>query len=223
MVESSPIKEFLINLDETDETSESNTSPKNKSEESPKIDGNYEQEIGDIESNIDNDNGLERIMKEKSELQKKLDSLEIQLRHQRDELEREVQRRCELEQRFTEDAKRSSDQIEELISKSNQDDARILEFQKRVDYYAQETSSMIESFTTNREVLTSQLQQLRYENDFLLGKFLSKSRDLQNESINLPQTVDELQFYCLKLTEKLILSTLAKERLEETLIQGSRT
>lgn len=139
----------------------------------------------------------------------------------KNELEREVQRRCELEQKFTEEAKRSTDQISELISKSNQDDARLSELRRKFEDYSNETSIMIESFTTNREVLSSQLLELRQENDYLLGKFLSKSRDLQNESINLPQTVDELQFHCLTLNEKLILATLAKEQLEDVIARNS--
>lgn len=165
---------------------------------------------------------LEKAKEENLELRKKIENLQIKLDNNRNELEREVQKRCEMEQGFTEDAKRSSDQIEELISKSNQDDNRISDFEKRIEFFAKETSSMIESFTTNREMLTSQLQELRYENDFLLGKFLAKNRELQNEVIDLPQTVDELQFHCLNLSERLILATLAKERLEETLTQLDR-
>lgn len=165
---------------------------------------------------------LEKLRLDKLELQKKVDALTNKLDINRNELEREVQKRCEMEQGFTEDAKRSSDQIEELIAKSNQDDAKISDFEKRIEYYAEETSSMIESFTTSRETLSSQMQHLRYENDLLLGKFLAKNRELQNEIINLPQTVEELQFYCLNLSERLILATLAKERLEETIMQNNR-
>lgn len=178
-----------------------------------------------VEMNLEKWNELNgqlmELTRAKLELNAENKILKCKLDNNKKELEREVQRRCEMEQAFTEDAKRSSDQIEELIGKSNQDDAKICDFEKRIEYYAQETSSMIESFTTYRETLTSQLQQLRYENDFLLGKFLAKNRDLQNEIIDLPQTVEELQFYCLHLSEKLILATLAKERLEETLVQNN--
>lgn len=155
------------------------------------------------------------------DLEKQLDALKSRISSVSSELEREVQRRCELEQRFTEEAKRSTDQIEELIAKSDQDDAKLSELERRFELYVRETSSMIENFTTNREVLTTQLLDLRQENDYLLGKFIGKGRDLQNGEINLPQTVEELQFHCLTLNEKLILATLAKEQLEETLMQNS--
>lgn len=157
----------------------------------------------------------------KIDLEKMLSDLKTRLETTNNELEREVQRRCDLEERFTEEAKRSTDQIEELIAKSDQDDVKIDELKKKFELYSHETSSMIENFTTNREVLTSQLLDLRQENNYLLGKFIGKSRDLQNGEINLPQTVEELQFHCLTLNEKLILATLAKEQLEETLMQNS--
>lgn len=164
---------------------------------------------------------IDQLKAEKIELEKQLSALKVRIEIINSELEREVQRRCDLEQRFTEEAKRSTDQIEELIAKSDQDDVKLNEIKKKLDLYIHETSSMIESFTTNREVLTSQLLELRQENDYLLGKFIGKSRDLQNEEINLPQTVEELQFHCLTLNEKLILATLAKEQLEETLMQNT--
>ena len=166
---------------------------------------------------------LETIKTENLKLNEQLKAFKTRLENVNNELEREVQRRCELEQRFTEEAKRSTDQIEELIAKSDQDDAKLSELRKRFELYSRETSSMIENFTTNREVLTSQLLELRKENDYLLGKFIGKSRDLQSGEINLPQTVEELQFHCLTLNEKLILATLAKEQLEETLMQNSNT
>lgn len=160
---------------------------------------------------------------ENHKLKDRADALEIKLKNTNNELEREVQRRCDLEQRFSEEAKRSTDQIEELVSKSKQDDEKLSELERKFESYVNETSSMIENFTTNREILTSQLLELRKENDYLLGKFIEKGREMQNTEINLPQTVDELQFHCLMLNEKLLLATLAKEQLEETLIQRSES
>lgn len=217
-------KDLLIDLGETKDDVETTVSAENqdKIKETSEID-TPKTAKPDVDVKQDKSDNLDELKEQKLELEEKLSSLQTKLDNCRNDLEREVQRRCEMEQRFTEDAKRSSDQIQELIIKSNQDDAKIMDFQKRIEYYTEETSTMIESFTTNREMLTSQLQHLRYENDFLLGKFLAKSRDLQNEVINLPQTVEELQFHCLRITEKLILATLARERLEESLVQGNRS
>lgn len=163
----------------------------------------------------------DQIKLDKTELERQVESLTNKLGSSKAELEREIQRRVDLEQRYTEEAKRTSDQIEALIVKADQDDAKYNELKRKFDMYTRETSSMIENFITNRELLASQLIEMRRENDHLLGKYLSKANDLQNAEINLPQTVEELQFYCLTLNEKLILATLAKERLEEAMVQNS--
>lgn len=164
---------------------------------------------------------LDKIRGEKLGLQQTVTVLNTKLQMNKNELEREVKRRVDLEQRFTEEAKRTTDQIEELIAKSERDDTKMNELKRRFELYSRETSSMIENFTTSREVLSSQLLELRRENDHLLGKYLSKSRDLQSADIDLPQSVEDLQFHCLTLYEKLILATMAKERLEETLMQNT--
>lgn len=172
---------------------------------------------------IDLQKELNKLRNEKTDSEKVLIKLKAEIESSRIELEREVQKRVDLEQRFTEEAKRATDQIEELIANSDCDDAKLTELRRRFDLYTRETSTMIENFTTNRELLASQLTELRKENDYLLGKYLSKARDLQSAEIDLPQNVEELQFHCLTLNEKLILATMAKERLEETLVQSTST
>jgi len=164
---------------------------------------------------------VDKISRENIDLEAKVTRLMKDLESTRRELDREVQRRVDLDQRFTEEAKRTTEQIEEFIVKSDRDDARFNELRKKFETYSRETSSMIENFTTNREVLASQLLDLREENNYLLGKYLSSAQELQRAEIDLPQTVEELQFHCLTLNEKLILTTLAKERLEETLLKNS--
>jgi rab5 binding len=49
-----------------------------------------------------------------------------------------------------------------------------------------------------------------------LGKHIAKSEHLQAEIIDLPQKMEDMQFYCLKLREDLITALVAKERNEET-------
>lgn len=59
------------------------------------------------------------------------------------------------------------------------------------------------------------MAKLLAENELLLGKHLAKSEELQAEAINLPENLEEIQFYCLKLKEDLITTLVAKERNEE--------
>lgn len=59
------------------------------------------------------------------------------------------------------------------------------------------------------------MQKLLAENELLLGKHLQKSQEVDAEEINLPENLDDMQFYCLKLKEDLITTLVSKERAEE--------
>lgn len=61
------------------------------------------------------------------------------------------------------------------------------------------------------------VNRLKNENDALLGRNIPKSREMQSEIINLPQDLNEIHFYLLKLKEEFITTLVAKERNEETL------
>lgn len=82
--------------------------------------------------------------------------------------------------------------------------------------YYTEASEKITSLTNNKEELSKEYQKLFTENEFLLGKHIAKSEHLQAEIIDLPQKMEDMQFYCLKLREDLITALVAKERNEET-------
>lgn len=69
---------------------------------------------------------------------------------------------------------------------------------------------------SNKEDLCREVVRLSRENDALLGRNIAKSREMQSENINLPQDLNELHFYLLKLQEELITTLVAKERNEET-------
>lgn len=162
---------------------------------------------------------LQGVQNEKLEVEHSKQEFKNRIKSLEDELEREVQKRCELEERFTEEARRSCDQIAELIAKSDQDDVRLNELKRKFDAFIRENTVILESHQKNREVFTKKIHELRRENDFLLGKFITQSQEIQDDEINLPQKVEDLQFHCLTLRENLILATMAKERLEQTLLQ----
>lgn len=69
--------------------------------------------------------------------------------------------------------------------------------------------------TDNKQELHRQLQKLLAENELLLGKHIARSEELNAETINLPENLEEMQFYCLKLKEDLITALAAKERNQE--------
>lgn len=116
--------------------------------------------------------------KANEQLEQQLAAVTSKLDNISNELEREVRNRCELEQRFTEEAKMSTDQIGELVAKSDQDDETLAVLRRKFDSYTRETSAMLEKFTVEREALASQLVELRLENDELLEKLYNQQQKL---------------------------------------------
>lgn len=79
-----------------------------------------------------------------------------------------------------------------------------------------ETSESIAQFSSHKEDLCREVFRLSRENDNLLGRNIGKSSQIQSENINLPQDMNEIHFFLLKLQEDFITTLVAKERLEET-------
>lgn len=62
-----------------------------------------------------------------------------------------------------------------------------------------------------------QLTKLQEENDSLVGKHSKHAQQLQEENIDLPNDVEELQLLVLRLREDVIQAKVAREHTEDTL------
>lgn len=79
-----------------------------------------------------------------------------------------------------------------------------------------ETSEQIARFSGHKEDLCREVARLSRENDNLLGRNIAKSRDMQSQIIDLPQDINEIHFFLLKMQEDFITTLVAKEKLEES-------
>ncbi|XP_072949675.1 uncharacterized protein Rbpn-5 [Epargyreus clarus] len=70
----------------------------------------------------------------------------------------------------------------------------------------------VTTLTVDRETLQKKLDSLEQDNAYLIGEYLKKAADMQNEIINLPDNVEELQVQALQLREALIAARLGGER-----------
>ncbi|XP_060803510.1 rab GTPase-binding effector protein 1 isoform X2 [Amyelois transitella] len=85
----------------------------------------------------------------------------------------------------------------------------------RVAAASQHTKQALEhvtQLTVQRETLQKQLEALEQDNEMLKGSYIKKAIELQNEIINLPDNVEELQELVLVAREQLICSQLGRER-----------
>ena len=146
-----------------------------------------------------------------------LENNEKTIKQIRDELRKEQNFRSELEEKFNEDAKRAEKDIRDLCLRVDQSQRNVDILTKSHTELRKEANDIISNLMNQMEETNKELHRIRTDNNILLGKFIAKSQILQSEPIDLPQDIDEMQFYCLKLREELITTLVAKERNEETL------
>ncbi|XP_050684807.1 rab GTPase-binding effector protein 1 isoform X1 [Leptidea sinapis] len=76
---------------------------------------------------------------------------------------------------------------------------------------SQRALDLVTTLTVDRETLQKRLDSLERDNATLIGKYTRKAVEIQNEVINLPDTVIELQEQCLQLRDQLIVVQLGRE------------
>ncbi|CAK1580676.1 unnamed protein product [Parnassius mnemosyne] len=69
----------------------------------------------------------------------------------------------------------------------------------------------VTTLTVDRETLQRNLDKLERDNAMLVGQYTKKAAEMQNEIINLPDNVEELQEQNLRLREQLIMCQLGRE------------
>ncbi|KAL0838499.1 hypothetical protein ABMA28_016622 [Loxostege sticticalis] len=69
----------------------------------------------------------------------------------------------------------------------------------------------VTTLTVHRETLQKKLDSLERDNAYLIGQYTKKAAELQNEFIDLPDNVEELQELALRLREQMIVCAVGRE------------
>ena len=73
------------------------------------------------------------------------------------------------------------------------------------------------TLSRDREKIVRELRRLQAENDGLVGRHSALSEEMASETINLPDTMEDMQLLLLTYREDIIAAKLGKERAEERL------
>lgn len=152
---------------------------------------------------------------ENEQLQNDKTHLEKQLSKSREEAERMSNLVKDMEHKWTQVAKDYEKQVTSLhgdIEESQKQLKSVYSAYKRFRNQAQET---LRQLYFDRQSVSTELFRLQEENDYLVGKHSQHAEQLQNETINLPDNLQELQYVVLNLREDLIAAKVAKEAFEK--------
>ncbi|KAL6257458.1 hypothetical protein P5V15_011029 [Pogonomyrmex californicus] len=149
------------------------------------------------------------------DLEKQLLDSQRMLQAQKEDLAKEVEFRKEMEGKWNEKKEEHKIKVAELTVTSQTAQQNLLEIKKTFEQIQRSVSEELCKLTRGREEVQRHLTALQMENENLVGKHSKHSQQLQSESINMPNTVEELHMSLLKVREDLITAKVAQEVAQE--------
>lgn len=143
--------------------------------------------------------------------------LERLLANERQAMEKALKYQSQLEETLKASAEEAQTQVATLSSKLQECEKYMLELKQTLTHSQLSLQDQLKSLTHGRDEVQKELTKLQDENDNLVGKHSKTAQQLQNEDINLPNNLDEMQLLLLKYREEIIAAKVAKEHSEETL------
>lgn len=146
---------------------------------------------------------------------RKLENSEKLLNASKQELIKEQEFRLQREEKFIQQVKECDETIENLQTKLSTANYEISELKRTFNDSRKCLNDKLDDLKKINKQLHSDLINIQNENARLLGLFVERSKQLDSKIIDLPQNLEELQIYCLKIREDLISVSISKEKLEE--------
>ncbi|XP_076669850.1 rab GTPase-binding effector protein rabaptin-5 isoform X3 [Andrena cerasifolii] len=149
------------------------------------------------------------------DLEKQILDNERMLQVQNDDLAKEVEFRKEMEEKWNEKKEEHKIKVAELTVTSQAVQQTLIELKKGFEHTQRNVKEELVKLTRGREEVQRHLIVLQKENENLVGKHSKHSQQLQSESINMPNNVEELHVSLLKMREDLITAKVAQEVAQE--------
>lgn len=140
---------------------------------------------------------LVSVQSEKELLQKDIDRYN-------EELAKEAALRRDLENKWQEKREKYNEQVQQLTKKVEYNEKEMSALQKNYTAFKEEVNEEFSKMTNEREMIHRHLTTLQDDNDFLAGRYMASSEEMQNQLIDLPNTVEELQEFLLQSHQNLI-------------------
>lgn len=132
------------------------------------------------------------------QLCKNYESQLVSVQSEKDRLDKD------LEQKWQEKRDKYNEQVQQLIKKVDLSEKQLTELQRHYTAFKDEVSGEFLKLTNEREMVHRHLTTLQDDNDFLAGRYMESSEEMQNQLIDLPSTVEELQEVFLQSHQSLI-------------------
>lgn len=120
------------------------------------------------------------------------------------ELAKEATLRQDLETKWQEKREKYKVQVRQLTETVEHNEKELATLQRHYTSFKEEVNDEFLKLTNERESVHRHLTTLQDDNDFLAGRYMASSEEMQNQLIDLPNTVEELQETLLQSHQSLI-------------------
>lgn len=121
-----------------------------------------------------------------------------------DELAKEAALRRDLEEKWQEKRDKYKEHVNQLTNKVEHNERELVVLHQHYTTFKEEVNEELTKLTVERESVHRHLNTLQDDNDFLAGRYLASSEEMENQLIDLPSTVEELQETLLQSHQSLI-------------------
>lgn len=121
-----------------------------------------------------------------------------------EELTKEAALRRDLEEKWQAKRDKYKEHVNRLTNKVEFNERELTALQKHYSSFKEEVNEELTKLTAERESVHRHLNTLQDDNDFLAGRYLASSEEMENQLIDLPSTVEELQETLLQNHQSLI-------------------
>lgn len=136
--------------------------------------------------------------------QNETESLRKDIERYNEELAKEAELRRDLESQWQEKRDTYKQQVQQLENKVEHNEKELAALQRHYTTFKEEVNNEFLKLTNERESIHRHLTTLQDDNDFLAGRYMASSEEMQNQLIDLPNTVEDLQEFLLQSHQSLI-------------------
>lgn len=154
---------------------------------------------------------LQEMQAKSAEDQITINSMQKAITASREDLQKEAALRKDLEDQWQERREAHKTEVQKLREQVKSSEEQLLELQQKFLDTKEEVMRQLQRITDERERVNKQLETLQADNDFLSGRYLASSEEIESQEINLPNTVEELQELILQQQNDLIQARVSSE------------
>lgn len=170
-------------------------------------DGSSENPITSESANKQSDADCQLCKKYESQLAQahsETETLHKDIEKFNEELSKEAALRHDLENKWQEKRDKYNEQVQQLTKTVEYNEKELAALQRHYTTFREEVNEEFSKMTNERETVHKHLNTLQDDNDFLAGQYMASSEEMQNQLIDLPNTVEELQEILLQSHQSLI-------------------